>query len=151
LFFVFFLFHLFVYSFPLRFAFEPKNWRQIFSNQNKTKTEKTKRAAVSGDGSRGGRMSQTLLQLGSSAVTSRGAHPGAHQGQMFRHGKSSGGMPGLEAALLQAARHQHGAQGNGGSSLADHIYLAFNMTDRSYIIYILLKIVLLGHLDKRLV
>ena len=81
---------------------------------------------MSGDGSRGGRMSQTLLQLGSSAVTSRGAHP---QGQMYRHGKSSGGMPGLEAALLQAARHQHGAQGNGGSSLADH---SFNVKDATY-------------------
>ena len=77
-------------------------------------------------------MSQTLLQLGSSAVTSRGAHPGAHQGQMFRHGKSSGGMPGLEAALLQAARHQHGAQGNGGSSLADHSFINSNVKDATY-------------------
>ena len=73
-----------------------------------------------GDGSRGGRMSQTLLQLGSSAVNSRGVLQGGghhHQGQMFRHGKAGGGggMPGLEAALLQAARHQHGAQGKRGS------------------------------------
>jgi hypothetical protein len=72
-----------------------------------------------GDGSRGGRMSQTLLQLGSSAVNSRGVLQGGHhhQGQMYRHGKAGGGggMPGLEAALLQAARHQHGAQGKRGS------------------------------------
>lgn len=33
--------------------------------------------------------------------------------QQLRH--KGGGMQGLEAALLQAARHQHGQQGNSGS------------------------------------
>jgi hypothetical protein len=68
--------------------------------------------AMSADGTRGGRMGQSLMQLGSSAVNHRGGHP-SHQ--MLRHGKGGGGVAGLEAALLQAARHQHGAQGKGGS------------------------------------
>ena len=54
-------------------------------------------------GSQGGRVGQTLLQMGSTAVNNRMVNPGH---PMFRQGKAS-----LEAALLQAARHQHGAQG----------------------------------------
>jgi hypothetical protein len=50
-------------------------------------------------------MGQTLLQLGSSAVNNRMGQPS------LRQGKSS-----LEAALIQAARHQHGQQGKWGSA-----------------------------------
>lgn len=62
-------------------------------------------------GSQGGRggVSQTLLQLGSSAVTSSRTGAGHPNHPMLRQGKA-----GLEAALLQAARHQHGAQGKRG-------------------------------------
>jgi len=50
----------------------------------------------SGDGHRSSRLVNSRTGLG--------------QQQQLRH-KGSGGIQGLEAALMQAARHQHGAQG----------------------------------------
>lgn len=59
-----------------------------------------------GDGHRSSRLVSSRTGLG--------------QQQQLRH-KGGGGIQGLEAALMQAARHQHGAQGNEGTRKNDFV------------------------------